>query len=123
MTGVAPGYGPPPRRTGDAVVSGIALVVAGAVVAMGVLGGVFLVAFLDAFLDDCRAPRCSTEDVYTAVGGALAAAALVAIVGMAVTIRRLVRRRPAWPFALVTLVVCVAAVVVGWYGFRLAAGV
>lgn len=105
-------------RTADAVVSAVALVVAAAVIAMGVLGGVFLLAFLD----DCPQPRCSPGGAWTAIVASLAVGAVVGLGGLALSVQRIVRRRTAWPFAVLTLVVCAVAVGVGFVAYRLAVG-
>ena len=108
----------PRIRKADAVVSAMALAVVAAVVAMGVLGGVFLLAFLD----DCAPPRCSSDGAWAAIVTSLAVGALAGIAGLAVTVRRIVRGRIAWPFAVVTLVVCAVAVGGGFVAYRFAVG-
>ena len=53
---------------------------------------------------------------------ALAIAALVGLTGMVITIVRLTQRKPAWPFAVGTLGMCVAALFGGALAYRLAVG-
>jgi uncharacterized BrkB/YihY/UPF0761 family membrane protein len=113
--------GSPPsaqRRTWDVVVSVAALVVAAVIIATGVLVGVYALAFLDS----CYAPRCSESAAWTAVVAPLVAADVVGLAGMAATIVRLSRRRPAWPFALGTLVVAVIVLAAGAVGYSVAVG-
>jgi hypothetical protein len=108
----------PQRRTWDVVVSVAALVIAAVVIAMGVLVGVFALAFLDS----CYAPRCSEGGAWTAVGAGLVAAAVIGVAGMVATIIRIVRRRPAWPFAASALVLAVLVLAVGAIGYTAAVG-
>jgi hypothetical protein len=112
--------GPPPARsrTWDVVVSSLVLVVAAVVVATGVFVGVFSVAFLDG----CPAPTCRSGDAWIAVGSALAAAVVLGLAGMVLTIVRLTRRRAAWPFACATLVLVVLVLAAGVIGYVTAVG-
>lgn len=97
--------------------SGVLLLVVAAVVAMAVLGGVFLLAF-----GECAAPRCDVVASRAVVIAGLAVAVLAGMGGLAVSVRRIARRRVAWPFALATLVVCAAVVVAAWSVHRAATG-
>jgi quinol-cytochrome oxidoreductase complex cytochrome b subunit len=97
-------------------VSVAALVVAAVVIAMGVLVGVFALAFLDS----CYAPRCSEGGAWTAVGAGLVAAAVVGVAGMVATISRITRRRPAWPFAVSGLALAALVLAVGAIGYTAA---
>jgi hypothetical protein len=56
------------------------------------------------------------------VMSALAIAALVGLIGMVITIVRLTQRRPAWPFAVGTLGLCVAVLFGGAIAYGLAVG-
>ena len=67
------------------MLSSLVLVVAAVVVATGVFVGVFSVAFLD----DCSPPTCRADDAWIAVGAALAAAVVLGLAGLVVTIVRL----------------------------------
>jgi hypothetical protein len=100
------------------VASVAALVIAAVVIAMGVLVGVFALAFLDS----CYAPRCSEAGAWTAVGAGLVAAAVIGVAGMVVTIIRITRRRPAWPFAVSALVLAALVLAVGAIGYTAAVG-
>jgi hypothetical protein len=116
-----PGYPPPPKppiATSDLWVSigVLILTVAFGVVAAAV--GLFMVAFLDY----CPPETCSAEGAVTAVGTALLAAFGIGMVGLVVTVIQLYRRKPAWPFAVATLVLCGLAVVLGGVGYSLAVG-
>jgi hypothetical protein len=110
--------GPPPARsrTWDVVLSSLVLVVAAVVVATGVFVGVISVAFLD----DCSPPTCRADDAWIAVGAALAAAVVLGLAGLVMTIVRLTRRRAAWPFASATLLLVVLAVAAGVIGYAAA---
>jgi hypothetical protein len=85
------------------VVSAVLVVVAAAVVAVGVFAGVFLVMF----------GGRAGAGAYATVGVALVVAAAAGVGGMALAVSRVTRRRTAWPYALATLLVCVAAVTLG----------
>ncbi|MEJ8282045.1 hypothetical protein [Pseudonocardia spirodelae] len=102
----------------DAALSGAALALTGMLVALGVFGGVFLVAFLDY----CPPRTCSSSAVLVSVGGAVVVAVAAGIAGLAMTVLRVVERRPAWPFALATLVVTGAAVTFGAVHYASAIG-
>lgn len=102
----------------DAALSGAALAVTGMLVALGVFGAVFLVAFLDY----CPPRTCSSSAVLVSVGGSLVVAAAAGIAGLAMTVLRVVERRPAWPFALATLAVTCSAVVFGAVHYASAIG-
>jgi hypothetical protein len=95
------------------VLSTLVLVVAAVLVAMGVFFGVFSVAFLD----DCSPPRCRADDAWLAVGSALIAAVVLGLLGLVVTIVRLTRRRAAWPFASMALLLVVLALAAGVVGY------
>jgi hypothetical protein len=100
------------------VLSIVLLIAAVVVVYLGVLLGVFALALLDS----CSAPRCSESAVWTAVVVPLVAAVVLGLAGMAATIVRLVRRSPAWPFALGALVVVVIVLAVGAVAYTASVG-
>jgi hypothetical protein len=117
-----PGYPPPPPPskppipTTDLVISIGALILT---VAFGVVSaamGLFSVAFLDY----CPPESCSADGAVTAVGIALLAAFAIGVIGLVVTVVQLVRRKPGWPFAVATFVLCAVAVVLGGVGYALA---
>jgi hypothetical protein len=75
-----------------------------------------------AFLDYCPPQSCSAEGAATAVGIALIAAFGVGVVGLVLTVIQLYRRKPGWPFAVATFVLCALAVVLGGVGYAVAVG-
>jgi hypothetical protein len=115
-----PSYPPPPRKppisTADLWVS------IGALVVTVVFGGAAAVMglFSLAFLDYCPPESCSADGAATAVGIALLAAFAIGVVGLVVTVIQLVRRKPGWPFAVATFVLCALAVVLGGVGYAVA---
>jgi hypothetical protein len=114
-----PSYPPPPKppiATADLWVS------IGALVVTIVFGGAAAVMglFSLAFLDYCPPATCSAEGAATAVGIALLAAFAIGVVGLVVTVIQLVRRKPGWPFAVSTFVLCALAVVLGGLGYAMA---
>jgi hypothetical protein len=118
-----PGYPPsrpekPPVATADLWIS-IGLLV-GTVVFGVVAAGMGL--FSLAFLDYCPPATCSAEGAANAVGLALLAAFAIGVVGLAVTVIQLYRRKPGWPFAVATFALCAAAVVLGGVGYAVAVG-
>jgi hypothetical protein len=96
---------PPPIATTDLVISigAVILTVAFGVVAAAM--GLFSLAFLDY----CPPATCSAEGAAAAVGIALLAAFAIGVVGLVVTVIQLVRRKPGWPFAVATFVLCALA--------------
>jgi len=116
-TDAIPAVEPDGIRTSDAVVSAMLLVVVAAVVAMAVLGGVFLLAF-----GECVAPQCNGDAARAAVIAGLALAVLGGLGGLVLAVRRIAVRRLAWPFTLAALVFCAVVVVAAWAVYRLAAG-
>lgn len=102
----------------DVLVSVATLVVVAIVVYVGVVVGVFSLAFLDS----CSPPRCSESAAWTAVVGPLTVAVVIGLAGMAATIVRLVRRRAAWPFALGALVVVVVVLATGVIAYTASVG-
>jgi hypothetical protein len=88
------------------------------------LGGAAAVMgfFLLAFLDHCPPETCSAEGAVTAVGVSLIVAIVVGLIGLVVTIVQLVRRSPAWPFAVGTLVLCGVICAFGFAGYFAAVG-
>ncbi|BBY64653.1 hypothetical protein [Mycolicibacterium helvum] len=117
-----PGYPPPPatppRSAADLTISIILMVLT---VLMGACGA-FLGLFMLAFLDYCPPATCSVEGAVTSVLSAVAIAALVVVAGSIVTIVALARRKRAWPFAVGTLVLCLAALFFGGVAFSVAVG-
>ena len=50
------------------------------------------------------------------------AAFAIGVVGLVVTVVQLYRRKPGWPFAVATFVLCAIAVVLGGVGYAIAVG-
>ena len=90
-------------------------------VILGVVAA-FFGLFSLAFLDHCPPESCSTDGAVTAVATALVTAAAIAVIGLTLTIVRLYRRRPAWPFAVATVVLCGIAIFLGGVGYAVAVG-
>jgi hypothetical protein len=88
---------------------------------LGVLAASMAVFSL-AFLDNCPPESCSANGAATAVWTALLAAFAIGVVGVAVTVVQLYRRKPGWPFAVATFVLCALAVVLGAVGYAMAVG-
>jgi hypothetical protein len=108
----------PPIATTDLTIS------IGAIVLTVVLGVVAAAMglFSLAFLDYCPPASCSAQGAATAVGMALLAAFAIGVVGLVVTVIRLNRRKPGWPFAVATFVLCGLAAVLGGVGYAMAVG-
>lgn len=114
-----PSYPPPakpPIATTDLVISIGALILT---VAFGVVAAA-MGLFSLAFLDSCPPATCSAEGAATAVWIALLAAFAIGVVGLVVTVVQLARRKPGWPFAVATFVLCAVAVVAGGVGYAMA---
>jgi hypothetical protein len=114
----APPPSKPPIPTTDLVISIGAFIVT---VAFGVVAAA-MGLFSLAFLDYCPPESCSADGAVTAVGIALLSAVAIGVVGLVVTVVQLVRRKPGWPFAVATFVLCALAVVLGGVGYAMAAG-
>ncbi|MFP5072492.1 hypothetical protein ACLFMI_22850 [Pseudonocardia nantongensis] len=93
----------------DVALSGCALALTGMLIALGMFGGVFLVAFLDY----CPPKTCSSSQILVSVAGSLAVAVAAGIAGLAMTVLRIVERRISWPFAVIALVITVVAIAFG----------
>ncbi|BBG01097.1 hypothetical protein C8E95_6315 [Pseudonocardia autotrophica] len=102
----------------DVALSGIALALTGMLVALGVFGGIFLMAFLDY----CPPKTCSSSRILVSVAGSLVVAAAAGIAGLAMTVLRIVERRVSWPFALITLAIVATAIGFGAADYTSAIG-
>ena len=100
------------------MLSGVALALTGMLIALGVFGGAFLVAFLDY----CPPPGCSSSRILVSVVGSLVVAVAAGIAGLAVTALRIAERRISWPFAVATLVLAGTAIAVGAADYTSAIG-
>ena len=108
----------PPIATTDLTLSIGALVLTAGFGAVAAATGLFSLAFLD----NCPPETCSADGAATAVWTALLAALAIGAVGLVVTVVQLYRRKPGWPFAVGTFVLCVLAVVLGGVGYAVAVG-
>lgn len=118
-----PGYPPSPPAgrpvsTGDVVVSVVVLVLTALAGALGAFLGVFSLAFLDY----CPPESCSVDGAVSAVGTTLLVAFLIGVAGLVATIVALARRKPGWPFALGTFVLCLLTFAVGVLAYGAAVG-
>ena len=107
-----------PRSGADLAISIAALVATVLLGAVAVFNGIFSLAFLDS----CPPATCSVDGAVNAVFTALLAAAGIGVVGVVLTVVALVRRKPGWPFAVGTLVLCTMAVFLGGVGYAAAVG-
>jgi uncharacterized BrkB/YihY/UPF0761 family membrane protein len=114
----APGPTKPPISSTDLWLSIATLTLT---VLFGVAAGAFGLLSL-AFLDYCPPERCSADDALTAVMTSLLVAVIVAIAGLVLTMLQLHRRKPGWPFAVATFVLCAIVFVIGGVGYALAVG-
>jgi hypothetical protein len=116
-----PGYPQPPKppiATTDLTISIGALVLTVGFGVVAAAAGLFSLAFLD----NCPPQSCSADGAATAVGTALLAALAIGILGLVVTVVQLYRRKPGWPFAVATFVLCALAVALGAVGYAVAVG-
>jgi hypothetical protein len=117
-----PGYPQPPAKPQQSAADlSISIVVIVMTVVIGA-GGAFLGMFSLAFLDSCPPATCSVDGAVTAVMTAVGIAALVGLVGIIVTVVQLARHKLAWPFAVGTLVLCLAVLFVGGIAYSVAVG-
>lgn len=104
-----PSQPPTPRSAVDLTASIIAMAITVLTVAAGAVLGLLSVAFLD----NCPPQTCSAEAAVVTVLGTGAVVGLTAVAGIVITIVRLTSRKTAWPFALGTLLSCVAGLFIG----------
>jgi hypothetical protein len=110
--------GKPPLSATDLWISVAALTLTVLVGAVGAVGGLFSLAFLDY----CPPESCSADGAAKAVLGSVLIAALVGLAGLTVTIIRLARRKPGWPFAIATFCICAVVLCAGLVGYIVATG-
>jgi hypothetical protein len=91
-----------------------------AVVGWGVAAGMEFM-FL-AFTDYCPPESCSADRAATSVLLSVSVAAALTVIGCIATIIALVRRRPAWPYAVATLAASGLAELLGVVGYFAAVG-
>jgi hypothetical protein len=108
----------PPVSGSDLGISIAALVITVVFGGVASMSGLFSLAFLDY----CPPESCSVDGAVTAVGTALLVAFLIGVLGVVVTVVQLYRRKPAWPFAAATFVLCMVAVGCGVVGYGVAVG-
>jgi hypothetical protein len=108
----------PPASGGDIAASIVVLVLTALLLAVAGFFGLFSLAFLDS----CPPESCSVEGAVTAVMFGVGAALAVGLVGLVVTVVRLVRRKRGWPVAVATLALCAIAVFLGGVGYVIAVG-
>ncbi|GAY18133.1 hypothetical protein [Mycobacterium sp. shizuoka-1] len=113
-----PPQAPPPRSAADLAISIVLMVLTVVIGAGGAVLGLFSLAFLDY----CPPATCSVSGAVTAVTTAVGIAAAVGLVGIIVTIVALARRKRAWPFAVGTIVLCLAALIGGGAAYSAAVG-
>lgn len=97
----------------DRVISIIAM----AVTVLGAAGAAFMGLMMMAFTDHCPPATCHVERGVDLLFAGFGLAALIAVVGIALTIIRLTRRLRAWPFAVTGLVLTGAACLLALAGY------
>lgn len=108
---------PPVDRT-DVVLSAVLSVISAVIwVAAAVME-----FFAMAFTDYCPAESCSADRAFMSILVALGAAAALIVVGGIVATIRIIRRRLGWPFPAATLVLSIAAEIIGFVGYVAAVG-
>lgn len=118
-------YGYPPPPPTKPPVSGVDLTWSIITLVLTYAGGgvaAFFGLFAMAFTDYCPPATCHPDAGISAMAAGFIVAALVAAAGTVVTIMRLVKRRPAWPFAVGTAVLCAVLCVLGLGGYLVAVG-
>lgn len=117
------GYPPPPPQkppipAADLSVSIVAMILTVVGVAVAAFFGLMMLAFTDY----CPPETCHIDAGVTAILTGLGIAALIAVVGIAVTIIQLVRRVRAWPYAIGAMVLCGLSCLLGMFGYVQAVG-
>ena len=116
-----PGYPPSAEKPRSGADMAISITVLTLTVLMGAAAAV-LGLFSLAFLDSCPPATCSAEGAVNAVVTSLLVAGGIGVLGVALTVVRLVQRKTGWPVAVGTLVLCAVAVVVGGVAYAGAVG-
>lgn len=119
------GMPPPPPAPRKPPISGVDLGISITAMVLTVVFGAFAAfigVFMLAFLDTCPPMTCSVEGAIGTVGGTLLITAVSGVIGITVTCLQLMRRKPAWPVAVGTLVLCVLICVIGINVFGAAIG-
>lgn len=112
-------YPPQPQRNAaDVTVSILMMVLTVLLGAVAAVIGVFSLAFLD----HCPPATCSADGAVAAVMGALAAAALVGVTGVVLTMIAIGRQKRSWPLAVGTFVLCLVVLFGGFLGYVAAVG-
>lgn len=112
-----PGYGRPypfpgqkPPANGSDIGWAIVAIIGTAALAVW---GFFLAVGTTLFNDSCRG-RCDAGLVATTGMVTLGVVVVIGVCGMVAAFHRIARRRTSWPFSVGTLVLCTAALVIGW---------
>jgi hypothetical protein len=108
----------PPLSATDVWISVAVLTLTVLMGAVGAVGGLFSLAFLDY----CPPESCSAGGAASAVLGSVLIAAAVGLAGLIVTVVRLARRKPGWPFAIATFCTCAVVFCAGIVGYIVATG-
>nr|WP_296772815.1 hypothetical protein [Rhodococcus sp. (in: high G+C Gram-positive bacteria)] len=108
-----------PRVPGwDVAISVTSLVFTVMLGGLGMLVGIFSLAFLDY----CPPESCSADGAVTAVAATLVAAGVIGVAGLILTVVRIARKRMAWPFAVGTLLLCILTCTIGAAFYVVAVG-
>ena len=110
--------GKTPLSATDLWISVVALTLTVLVGAVGAVGGLFSLAFLDY----CPPESCSADGAASAVLRSVLIAGVFGLAGLTVTIFRLRRRKTGWPFAVATFCICAVVLGTGFVGYIVATG-
>jgi hypothetical protein len=97
----------------DVALSVALLAVAAAAWVVSSITGFFMVAFIDY----CPPDRCNADNALASIVVAAAIAGVIGIAASVVSVVRIIRRRPAWPFALGALAISILVEALGFVGY------
>lgn len=109
----------PPRAKPEDLAATVSLLV---ISVLAAFFGAIMLLFSVAFIDHCPPETCSLDAAWLSMNAGQAFMLLSLVVGIALSIWRLVKRKIAWRIALTTLVAVILSAVLGFVAVVISAG-